>query len=339
MGLGGEIFDRVRGDDFGYRNKLRISTYWAVSGRFSSHMLQYDRRTRHEYFVRLLYRFWSDMIYVGSGGQAVATNQDPALSLGNRVAGPSLTVGGTFRLPDSPARIFAQLYGRFVQVDPAAGGILAIERPVGVNGGFYADASVGAALEEIDRWPLPNKGVRAEASVRGGFTATENRLLPIVGVNAELTAWFPLAGAWLVIGGRALFDKTWGERPFFEQEWLGGQARDELAYEQMLLGYGRTRTRGDGVIANAIELRAFTVRSRHPFWDVGLYFSAFAESAFVFDKGRAGPHLPTVGVGPVLLWQGAVTLRPWIGWGWLRDGTGEPRHPQSQVGLALSGPL
>lgn len=339
FGAGFQIFDRTRGTEHGYRNMLTVDTFWTISGNYTSNFLQYERRGKHLFVLRAVYRRWADMLYVGNGGSDVSVRDDLADSAGNLVAGPSLLATGIFRVPRSPVQLWAQGYVRQTTVRAKPGGILDDRQAFGIDGGWYFDVSGGVAVQETDRWPMPERGVRFESSVRGGATWSSGRVAPLVGANVELMGWYPLVGEWLVLGGRSVFDKSWGERPFWEAEWLGGQLRDELAYEQMLTGYGRSRTRGDGVFANIVELRGKLGHVQHPVFDMGFYLSVFAESAFLFEGNKLGPHMPSVGVAPDILWQGAIELRPFLSWGWLSDTRGGERTPDLAVGISLLGPL
>lgn len=339
FGAGFQVFDRPRGLEHGYRDLLTVSTFWTTRGTYSSNYVQYERRGKQMIVARLSYHMWSDMLYVGRGGADVSVRDDPAESTGNYVAGPEILANAIVPVPRSPVQVWVQGYARNTVVRPKPGGILDREQPFGSKGGWYFDFSAGVAVQETDRWPMAQRGVRFEASVRGGGTAIDGKVHPLVGTNVELMGWWPLAGEWLVIGGRALFDKTWGDRPFFESEWLGGQLRDEVAYDQMLTGYGRSRTRGDGVFAGMFEVRPKLGHVRHPIFDMAFYVSAFAEMGVLFDGGRSGPPMPSVGVAPEILWQGAIELRPFLSWGWMSDVPGGARTPELQVGISLLGPL
>lgn len=344
LGLGVEVFDRKRGADVGYRHRVSAWTYWTTSGNYSSNYLQYEYRGEQLLVARLTYRFWRDMFYVGSGGDDVGMRWDDAVRRGNDLEGPSALVTGLFPIPATPIYVFTQAYGRFALSTPEVGSLLADRAQAGdayaaLGSSFYLDTSVGLAIQEVDQWPVPNKGVRFEGSARFGGTAGVGAFEPLAGVNVELIGWWPLVGKYLTIGGRGVFDKTWGRRPWYEQEWLGGQFRDENAYEQMLTGYARSRTRGDGVAAGLVELRTFMGRTRHPFLDVGFYLSAYAEAAWLFDGDDPGPFMPTVGVSPQVLWQGAVQLRPFVSIGWLADAPGLERTPEAVFGISILDPL
>lgn len=338
LGVGAELYERKRGDAFGYRYRLSVSSLFTTSGNYSSNYLQLERRGQRPWLLRVTYRLWKNMVYVGKGGaDAAVMNGDEAF--GNAVQGPSLMGNLNIPVHHTPLFLFFQGYGRYVTVDPLPGGPLDQQRPWGVAGGGYVDVSAGVFLHEVDRWPMPHRGVHAEVSVRGGLSASEATVEPIVGLNAEVLAWHPIVGRHLVVGARALIDKTWGERPFWEGENLGGTLRDEVAYEQMLTGYGRTRSRGDGVAAMMLELRPRLGETGHKVVDISFYLSAFAEAAWLFDKNDPGPFLPSVGVAPLLLWQGAVELRPWASWGWLSDTPDSVRTPRMQFGISLLSPL
>lgn len=339
LGLGLEVYDRKRELDYGYRNRLTAWTFWTTSGNYTSNYVQYERRGDQLFVVRLAYRVWKNMVYVGSGGRDVSVQLPDELAFGNLVYGPSLLATGIFPLPRNPVYLWSQVYGRYTLSEAAAGTLLEQESPYGLGEAFYFDTSVGLALQEVDRWPVPNKGIRAEASARFGGTVAVGGFQPLAGINVEAIGWWPLVGKRLVLGARVLVDKTWGQRPWWEQEWLGGQFRDENAYEQMLTGYARSRTRGDGVLANMLELRGWLGRTRHPFWDMEFYLDVYAESAFLFEGDDAGPHMPTVGASAQIVWQGVVQLRPFVSVGWLSDMPGGPRQPTPFFGISVLDPL
>jgi len=339
FGLGAEVYDREVGGGGGYRNRLSISTFWTTSGNYGSNYLQYERRGKVLLVTRFTYRLWKNMIYVGSGGDDVSVLRDPADSMGNAVQGPQLFGSVMVPIPRTPVYLWAQAYLRYTLVEANPGGILDERQPFGVDGGFYFDVSAGLLVNEVDRWPLPRRGIRLEASGRVGGTAASGGFKPLGGLNVEATGWLPIAGQWLVMGNRVLVDKTWGERPFWEQENLGGQFRDELGYEQPMTGYARSRTRGDGAITLLTELRPYFGKTRHPVVDIGFYLSVFAEAAWLFEGDDPGPFMPTIGVAPELLWQGAVPLRPFVAFGWLSDEPGGTRKAVPQIGITLLSPL
>lgn len=338
FGVGAEVFDRRRDQDTGYRYKVSVATFWTTSGNFGSNFLQVERRGKHRMIARLVYRTWRNMLYTGSGGADIALNRDD-IAGDNRIHGPSALINIIRSVPNSPVFVWFQGYTRYVIVNAAPGGILDTDRPFGFDGGFYFDTSAGIFIDEIDRWPLPYKGVQFELDARVGGTAVSGGFEPLFGVHAELIGYYPVVGKWLTIGMRSVFDKTFGERPWYEQEYIGGQLRDESGYEQTVTGYARYRPRGDGISATMIDVRQLLGRTRHPTADMAFYVSGFAEMAWVFRKNDPGPPLPSVGFAPTFLWQQAVVLRPFISWGWIAETQGGVRLPTSQVGISLLGPL
>ncbi|MCB9682383.1 MAG: hypothetical protein H6733_13025 [Alphaproteobacteria bacterium] len=339
LGLGVVLYDRLRTLDDGYRNRVSAWTFWTTSGNYSSNYIEYEHLATNYLFARVAYRSWKDMIYVGSGGDDVSVRVPEERAKGNVVQGPTAMVTYNIKIPRTPLYVWVQGFLRYRHTAANAGSLLASRDPYGLGNNVYFDTSFGVFLQEVDRWPEPRKGVRFEASARFGGSAGERSFQPLAGVNTELMGWWPVAGKWLTIGSRAVFDKTWGNRPWWEQEWLGGVLRDELGDEQVLTGYQRSRTRGDGVLAEMIEVRPFLGRTRDPFFDIGFYLSGVAEIAWLFEGDDPGPPMPTVGVGATLLWQGAITLRPFIHWGWLSDVPGGPRTPSSTINIAVQGPL
>jgi hypothetical protein len=338
FGVGAEIYTRPKDQPFGYRYKFTVSTFWTTSGNYTSNYFQVEHRGEQFWMTRLIYRGWRNMIYVGQGGDDVSRVRDPDEALGNAVFGPILLANVVRRVANTPISVFGQGYARYAGARAAEGGILEADAPFGLNGGFYFDVGAGMWIQEVDRWPLPNRGYDVQVSVRGGGTATEGAFRPLIGTNIEVKGWVPLVGKWLVLGGRSIFDKTWGPRPWWDLENLGGIDRDEVAYEQMLTGYGRSRSRGDGVFATNVELRTLFGRAQTGYFDMAFGLSVYGETAFLFTGNDPGPHMPSVGVAPELLWQGATILRPFIAWGWTREGDGD-RMPRSQVGISLLSPL
>lgn len=341
LGVGVEVYDRKRAASHGYRNRVSAWTFWTTLGTYSSNYVQFEHRGKFFLVSRLLYRAWTDMIYVGKGGADVLINRPDSFTRGNTVLGPAGMVTAILPIPNSPVQVWMQGALRYTYAAPDPGGLLDQRQPYGLGETFLFDTAVGMSLQETDRWPLPNKGLRFELSGRAGGTVGPEGFKPLAGVNLEAIGWWPLVGEHLVLGGRLLVDKTFGERPFWDQEYVGGQFRDEMAEEQMLSGYARSRTRGDGVVAAVVELRPKFGQIHHPVFDIGFYGSVYAELGYLFDGYDLGPPLPTVGVGPSLLWQGAVEFRPFVCWGWLAEDTNPtgPRTPQMIIGIATSSPL
>lgn len=336
LGLGGEVFRRPPGEDEGYDLKFSVSTYFALSGKYHSHFAQMELYRRHDVLVQLGYSRWSNLVYAGSGGEDVARLNPPEAESGNLLSAPFAMV--FVAAPVGKWKVYGQGFTRFGNADARPGGLLDADRPYGARGGAFGQAAVGVFRQRIDRWPLPREGWMLDASLFANLAGERGGdLAPSGGYFAEGSGWLA-AGSHLSFGARAHFTNTFGTQPFFVQELLPGRLKDELGYEQPLTGYGRTRSRGDGLWAVAVEARPYAGRVRKGFIDIALYGSVFVEEAFLFAGTDPGPHMPTVGTGFDLVWQGATVVRPYAAWGW-RTEPGRKRHAVPQFGLALKSPL
>jgi hypothetical protein len=338
FGAGGEIFARPRSMEEGYRVKFTVLGWVTTSLNYTSDFVQVDLRGRTHWIARAGYQGWRNLGYVGAGGDRVLLDLGPD-ETGNRVRGPFAFVGASRPLAGTEhLSWFTQVYYKTVLVDPKADGLLDDFSPLGAAGGTYVDGTFGVQHDSTDAWPMPNRGVRAETSGRVGLTFAPDGTHPVVGANAELIAWEDL-GDHLVVAGRIVGEKSVGDRPFFDQDIAGGRWRDELGSEQMFSGYGRTRTRGDGFMAAMVEVRPYFFKTTHPFLDFEFHASFFAEQGWLFDGWQPGAPLPTVGLGPQVLFQGAIQCRPFVAWGWRSDRPGGPREPVPQFGISFLDPL
>lgn len=341
LGLGGEFFRRPDDGSDGFVWKLQGSAYVTTSLQYQAYELALETRAgRWQWLAKLNHRVWGSMLYAGSGGSDVLLLNGEEEG-GNRMIAPYVlvSVSRPFEGVEGLA-VYAQSWSRLVRVDAGEGSILEDRVPLGAEGGVYSDLTFGAEIERMDRWPLPSQGFRGEVDVRGGLGAYvgEEGSRALFGAHLDVAGYTPLVGEWLVLGGRLLAART-TPKPFFEQDFTGGRRRDELGYQQPFLGYGRTRSRGDGAMAAMIELRPKLVESRHRFFDVELHLSFIAEEGFLPSTDGLGPHMPTLGFGPVILWQGGTVLRPFAAWGWRAEAPGAERFPSMQFGVALTDPL
>lgn len=347
FGAGVEMFRRRTDQTSGYEDRLSASTFWTTTLNYGSTVLQYERRKNYILVARLVHRLWKNMYYVGKGGRNVAFNWPDEVDGGNFINAPSMLINVSAPIKGTPVYIWGQAYARYVISEAKVGGILDQIQPFGVDGGFYFDVSTGVFLQEVDRWPMPHHGMTFEAGVRGGGTTyrpegSESLVFePLVGVYAKAVGWVPVAGEKFVIGMRTMIDKTWGERPYWEMENLGGQLRNEVGYEITLSGYGRSRTRGDGVTATMVELRPRLWQTKDPGHNWAIYLSGFGEVGWLFSENDPGPIMPSVGFAPILLFQQALFLRPFVSLGWFyQDAPGVgPRKAQTNLGISLLMPL
>lgn len=338
LGAAGELFLRPPELEHGFRWKLSLSV-WATTRGYRSFYSQYERRTAEGHLLaRLGFQSWANLPYAGVGGADVSVRHPPEQEIGNRIFGPYLMVADSQTVRPK-VKLYGQIWLHPVWVDPRPGGLLDTRDPFAADGGLYGDLMGGIELDTTDRWPMPTRGVRAEVDLRGGGTwaFTEDRFAPLVGGHAEVITWQPV-GEHLVIGARVVAEKSYGLRPPPEQFVTGGRWRDEIGFEQALSGYGRIRPRGDGVVASLVEVRPyfFTVGRS---WSLDVHASLFAEMAWLYRGNDPGPPMPTVGLGPLLLWQKGSQLRPFVAWGWWSDDVGGARRPVAQFGLSVNDPL
>ncbi len=345
VGAGGAVYSRPIAWDEGYRWRVSGQLWTTLGFAYQSHSVNVDwRGDRNRIVGTMGYRRWDNLLFAGEGGGDVLLHQDEREG-DNFAVGPYAFFGLARQFPGSPIAPYLQTYLRSVHVEPHPGGLLDERVPDGVGGGIYGDVTLGAEVLDTDRWPVPNRGTTGELSVSAGISSThawgpvDRTRGAVANVHGEITRWQPLIGERLVLASHALFDHSVGPRPFYELEVMGGRWRDELGNDQPLSGYGRTRTRGDGVVTAMIELRPLVFRTNHKFWDIGMYGSFYAEEGFLFDGWDPGPHLPSLGVGTTLLWQKALQMRPFIAWGWRADEPGGARHPVPQFGVSFQDPL
>lgn len=334
FGLGGEVFRRPAGSETGFDVKITASLYVNTRFDYTNDLVRIQLIDENQWLIIIGYQQWANLSYVGRGGADVIKDLGRA-EIGNGLISPYAVVGVAHPVGDGPWSVFGQLYGRGGVVEARPDGLLQVEAPFGVVGGAYGDLTVGVEAKQHDRWPLPTHGQRLEVGARLGGTVSGSTVRPMGGVVAEGMAWRPLVAGWLTGGGRLLLGKTVGERPFFEQDKVGNRWRDELGSEQALAGYGRTRSRGDGVVAALVEVRPRLFTVEEGFLDLEFYLSVDAELGYLFDGWDPGPLLPTIGINGSVLWQKTVQLRPFAAWGWRTVEPGAPRLPAMQFGISV----
>ncbi len=338
FGVAGEVYGRPPDVEFGYDIKFTAQIWTTVAFDYTNDYLQVDWRDRWNWTGRAGYRAWENLAYAGVGGDDVSVIRSDALERGNAVGGPLGLFGAAAPLR-GPVEFFGQVYLRQATAEAGAGTLLERDGPFGLGSGVFTDLSAGLRLDTVDRWPLPREGWRGELALSGGGTALGGTVVPAGAALLSLIHWQPAIGGRLVIGSRLLALGTTGTRPFWEKEMTGGIWRNELGVETAFTGYGRARTRGDGALAGLVEVRPEFFSVDHGVFDFSLLASLYAEEGFLFDGTSPGPHLPTVGGGPMVLWQGAIQLRPFVAWGWTSERPGDRRSPSIQYSVSFVDPL
>ncbi len=349
FGVAGEVYGRPPAVEYGYRLKFTVQLWATTRLDYTNDFVQIESRGDTIVTGRGGYRAWSNLSYAGVGGDAVAVLHGDVLERGNTVAGAVGFLGGARRVGDingGPIELYGQVYLRQVRAIAGPGTILERESPFGLGDGAFADVTLGVRLDTTDRWPMPTSGWKVEAAPSIGVTVLDDAT-PVGGILLNAVRWVPLLDRRLVLGGRLLAMGTTGTRPFWEKEMTGGVWRNELGMETSFTGYGRARTRGDSVVAALMEVRPQLYEHGGQFWDFSVHASLFAEQGWLFDAGGPnvpfggdpGPPLPTVGGGPLVLWQKAILLRPFVAWGWTAAGPGQERRPSLQYSVSFVDPL
>lgn len=334
FGLGGEIYRRPADQDTGYDLKITPSFYINTRLDYTNDFVRIEWKGRQRWLVMVGYQQWANLSYAGAGGAAVLIDHGAA-ETGNQIWTPYAFVGMNRPVGSGHWSMFAQGYLRAAEVRAAPDSLLDQAQPYGLGGGVYSDLSLGVEHRTHDRWPMPHTGHVFESSLRFGGTVGPDGVRPLAGLLAEIRGWRPLIGDHLVVGGRVVLDKSTGRQPLFEQDKAAGRWRDELGSDQALSGYGRTRTRGDGLFAALVELRPALFHVDRGFFDLQLHLSFTAEMGWLYDHWNPGPPLPSLGIGMPILWQQAVQLRPFVAWGWRADAPGAPRRPGLQFGVSV----
>lgn len=338
LGIGGQVYARPPSQSQGFKYSLILSLYANLRFDYTHNFLRFQSTGRTSWLGQIGYSGWRNLVYTGNGGQGTFLNR-PDREAGNTLATPFASVAVNRRLGSKGWSFIGQHSLRYVYSAAAEGSLLAEDSPLGLGKSTYADLSAGALFDNTDQWPLPHSGWTAEASVRGGVTVSEGIVHPMGSIQFQGVRWQPLWSSRLILGLRLYGERAFGDRPFYEKDRSGLAWRDVYGEEQLLVGYGKNRPRGDGTVAAALELRMEFAHHHGKFWDIQAYASIFAEEAWLWDDNMPGPHLPSVGFAPFILFQHAIILRPYLAWGWRADSVTDRRTPRPQFGLVLTDAL
>ena len=338
LGVGGQIYARPPSQTEGYRLSILASLYANFRFDYTHDFVRFESNGHVNWLATVGYTGWRNYVYAGVGGENVMLNR-PEREGQNVAATPFVQLAFSAPLRAKGWSLTGQSTARYAYTDPNENGLLEAYQPLGIGKSAYADIAFGAAYNNTDQWPLPNKGWQAEASLRAGLTFAQRDVLPMGSAQLQVVRWSPLWRDKLVLGMRFFGEADIGRRPFYEQDRAGLRWRDVLGEEQLFTGYGKNRPRGDSALAAAVELRLQYAHHHGKFWDLQAYLSVFVEEGFLWDAQNPGPHLPSVGVAPVVLFQHAIILRPFLSWGWRADEPGDPRRAIPQFGLSLLDPL
>ena len=337
LGIGGQVFSRPKNQSQGFKHSLILSLYANLRFDYTHNFLRFQSTGRTSWLGQIGYSGWRNLVYTGNGGQGTLLNR-PDREAGNTLATPFASVAINRRLGTKGWSFIGQHSLRYVY-SVAAGksfgrGFAPWLRQKYLRRPF---------CRRIVRQHRPMAPTPQRLDCRSQYTWGCHRVrghCPPDGLHSvSRVRWQPLWSSRLILGLRLYGERAFGDRPFYEKDRSGLAWRDVYGEEQLLVGYGKNRPRGDGTVAAALELRAEVAHHPGKFWDIEAYVSVFVEEAWLWDDNTPGPHLPTVGVAPFILFQQAIILRPYLAWGWRADSMTDPRTPRPQFGLVLTDAL
>lgn len=265
------------------------------------------------------YEAWDGAWYFGSGARR-PRRIDVRLDADYYRSGvDGALVVSNVRVPiGGPAIAFGSITFRHANVTAYPGSLLALEKPVGVDGGLLGQASAGALIDTRDQEPSPQRGVFSELSLRGAVRGWGSDF-GFWGVNATHRQWFALlSGGRLVWALRGAIDLSTEGRPFFQKHILGGSQFVEIGGNSSLRGLLVGRYRGDVVVLGTSELRWQLLDATVFGTAIGLTLNGFFEAARISDWDDlldGQPFHPTVGFGPRLTWNRLFVVRADFGVG------------------------
>ena len=323
LGLYGALYLRppdASTDDTSARIEAQV--YRSTRGA-TNHFLRFDlprlgpRDLRWDLYAAV--ESWSNGQYFGEGAWEPLTGADPTFGL------DSVRVTTHLRVPlGGRLQAFAGGSGRDATVEAPAGGLLALEHPVGVEGGFFAQANAGLLVDTRDQEPTPRKGVFSEISIRGGWWSGTGG--PFTGFTAVDRRWVPLGKGRAVLANQAVLDTWTGTMPFFEEPNLGSSREITVGGGGTLRGLPSGRYRGNHALLTDTEVR-WNFWSPSPWGNrLDLFWVPFVDLGRIWSwgqdlQGTDGIHA-TGGLGFRFAWNRDFVVRADYGVGREETGAG-----------------
>lgn len=202
------------------------------------------------------YETWDSAWYFGLGNRTPRLRADETPERYYEFDLKNIWVVPNLRVPLSgPWWAFAGLVLRSAEVSVYEGSLLALDQPIGSQGGFLSQVQLGLLYDSRDKEPSTTEGSFTEGSLRGahGLTGSD---FSTWGANLTHRQWFPLlTDGRLVLALRGGLDVYQGETPFFHQHILGGSQWVELGGNLALRGLPNGRHRGHITAYSNAELR------------------------------------------------------------------------------------
>ena len=256
------------------------------------------------------------------------------------------------RLPVTESlSLMVGVHGRYVLIEPWPGSLLERQMQgvagdrdpplVGADDHGLMLVAAGVLWDTRDDETVTTSGMFDELSVRGGVGFTDEFLFAFGGVSANLRAYVPIAGKYLVLATRVLADALFGDPPFYELGRGGSFYPVELpGGVDGIRGVPAGRWAGRVKLVGTLELRSI-------FWGFRLFGKDMHLGADAFfDWGRVwtgqegygsldgtGPGLK-YGVGGGIYWQWGPSAIFRFEAAWSPDASaGDPDLP---VGIYIS---
>lgn len=316
LGVYGALYLRPQGassDDASARVEAQI--YRSTRGA-TNHFLRFDlprlgpRDLRWDLYAAV--ESWSNGQYFGMGAWEPLTGADTRFGL------DSVRVATHLRVPlKGHLQAFGGWAGRQATVEAPAGGLLALERPVGVEGGFFTQANAGLLVDTRDQEPTPTSGLFSEVSLRGGLWSGTGG--PFTGFTAVDRRWIPLGSrrapgrGRAVLANQVVLDSWTGTMPFFEAPNLGSSREITVGGGGTLRGLPSGRYRGNHALLTDTELR-WNFWSPTPWGNrLDLYWVPFVDLGRIWSWGQdldlaQGLHA-TGGLGFRFAWNRDFVVR------------------------------
>ena len=226
----------------------------------------------------------------------------------------------TLRIPVAKKwDIFLKANVRFADVEHYENSLLTQIRPVGFEGGFYPQWSMGVLTDRRNKEPSTSQGYVFEASLRTAQTFLLSDF-ESYGANITFRQWFELGDSdQYVFAYRVAADTNQGDTPFFHQSKLGGSQWVELGGNIVLRGLPFGRYHGLTTVFTNAEVRAKLTKFRlwnRKFEVLGV---TYIDAARVWhpeapDSRPLNIHF-TAGLGPRLVYNDVFVVRLDVGLG------------------------
>lgn len=345
LGLG--AFGQLVGADPSGERPFRfslITQIYATTGGYQDHSLQWDvpgiGGSSLRWSGRARYLRWTRAGYYGIGNDTPLSDEGIEVNLWESFR-PN--VSNTLRIGVGPGDW--EVYGSALivaqGVEAATETRLALEQPVGFDGGTLATLTLGLFHDTRDDEIDPSTGHTLDYAVYGSAPVIGSSYT-YAGIHAAIRGFAPIRPS-LVAAGHALVEAATPGEPFFQQAQLDGLSLGATGGRYLLRGLAEERLRGNGVAALQGELRwTFADTVWFKSLELGWMLVPFVDAGRVWTwsepRVRLDPHL-TGGGGLRINVEGLLVLRGDVGLALERYEAAPFRRPQPQIYLLSEHPF